>query len=161
MLTNCQEKTEPKPRFLWEKPTETDRSCMCLFVHLWTPANRGCKRKLCLIFVIFVWVSETRSGDSSTLLLSIASLITSNSCKNNFPCLAYALLILYLVYQTHIWYYFCKFQLKFIIVSSLACIAVMSPSESFADIKGDRFRFHLQHTGPILTFSRFFRWIQN
>ena len=39
---------------------------------------------------------------------------------------------------------FCQFQLILIIVSSLiACIfvAMMSPSESFADIKRDLFRF--------------------
>ena len=32
----------------------------------------------------------------------------------------------------------------------LACISVamMSPIESFADIKGERFWFHLQGTGP-------------
>ena len=43
-------------------------------------------------------------------------------------------------------YYSCQFQLIFIVVSSFTCISVamMSPYESFTDMKGDRFRFHLQ-----------------
>ena len=68
-----------------------------------------------------------------------------NSCKNNtFHVSHMHLKIFYLIYPTHIRWYFCQFQIIFIIVSSLASVAMMSPSESFADIKGDRFRFHSQ-----------------